>query len=78
MVIGIILTLFYASKSSHNPKVRDSNPLPATNTIKGSQRCYPFFIAIKSFNRGYRLQSLSCYLLIAAAVSQSGFFLMVF
>jgi len=33
MFIGIFFTLFYSFKSSHNPKVRGSNPLPATKII---------------------------------------------
>ena len=32
------------ARRAHNPKVRGSNPLPATSKIKGLQRCKPFFI----------------------------------
>ena len=43
---------------AHNPKVRGSNPLPATKGIKGLQRCKPFFIDGKPLCIGYDLQSL--------------------
>ena len=34
---------------THNPKVRGSNPLPATNKDRGLQRCKPFFFCLRSF-----------------------------
>jgi hypothetical protein len=45
------------ARRAHNPKARGSNPLPATNKIKGLQRCKPFFIAKRKARRGRNPQT---------------------
>jgi len=55
----------YPFKSAHNPKVRGSNPLPATNEIKGLQRCKPFFVS-PAYKRFQGLQSFINFLIKCA------------
>ena len=49
------------ARRAHNPKVRGSNPLPATKEIKGLQMMQAFFIDCKPLYIGYHLQIIDWY-----------------
>ena len=46
------------ARRAHNPKVRGSNPLPATKTDKGLQMMQAFFIDCKPLRIGNHLQKI--------------------